>query len=111
MAVEGGAPQTDPVYALPFPDGLKAADFLVALRDTAAAVAADASGSASGGGTGELQAWIDSPLAGGGREACCVYVTAAALDAARRSAIPLPHAEPVNDPRFPAGRILVVEGK
>ena len=98
----------DDVYAISFRDGLHAADFVAALCDAVKAGAwqarergADAPAPA--------RVWIDSPLRPSGGEVCCVYVSAAALEAARSAGLEIPPSERVEDPDFPAGRILVLD--
>jgi len=99
--VETSAPLTERVHALSFPDGLVAAAFLSELRDACDAAPAT--------GEGRAMAWIDSPMFRMGQEVCCVYVTDAALAIARRASLPMGEPDAVTDPRFPAGRILILE--
>lgn len=89
-------------YALQFADGVEAAEFIVALRNAVADATTLPDGAA-------VRAWIDAPLRARGNELCCVYLTEACLDAAYDAGLDVPHSEPVDDPTFPEGRILVIE--
>jgi hypothetical protein len=92
------------IYALPFADGVSAADFIVALRAALSAESAAPAHAAS-----PPRAWIDSPLRARGKELCCVYLTESSLDAAYTAGLDVPEPETVDDPTFPDGRILVLD--
>lgn len=94
-------PMTDLVYSLSFADGLEAAEFLSRLEDYAA--------TAPGGTRGDVAAWIRDPLVRGAAGAvCCVYITAAALAAARAAGLRTEGAQPIAADALPTDRIAVV---